>query len=153
LAVLGLAFKGDTDDIRESPAIAIIEALLKEGAQVRVYDPAATSRAKEVLPMTGVVYTNDPYDAAADSDALLILTEWKQFAKLDLLRMHSALKYPIVLDGRNLYDADEMAKAGLIYYSVGRATGVPQSMTSMTEHVGIGLHIAPQVNIPTAAVM
>jgi UDPglucose 6-dehydrogenase len=153
LAVLGLAFKGDTDDIRESPAIAIIEALLKEGAQVRVYDPAATSRAKEVLPMAGVVYANDPYDAAAGCDALLILTEWKQFAKLDLFRMHSVLKYPIVLDGRNLYDADEMANAGLIYYSVGRATGVPQHMTSMTEHTGIALHISPQVNTPTAAVM
>jgi UDPglucose 6-dehydrogenase len=103
--------------------------------------------------MTGVVYANDPYDAAAGCDALLILTEWKQFAKLDLFRMHSALKYPIVLDGRNLYDADEMANAGLIYYSVGRATGVPQNMTSMTEHAGIALHISPQVNTPTVAVM
>jgi UDPglucose 6-dehydrogenase len=153
LGVLGLAFKGDTDDIRESPAIAIIEALLTEGAQVRVYDPAATFRAKEVLPTKGVTYASDPYDAAAGCDALLILTEWKQFAKLDLLRVQSALKYPIVLDGRNLYEVDEMAAAGLIYYSVGRATGVPQHMSAMAQHAEMGLHITPPIHTPTATVM
>src|SRR6202789_3335553 len=84
LGVLGLAFKGDTDDIRESPAIAIIEALLREGAQIRVFDPAAQSRAMEVLPETGVVYAKDAYEAASGCDALLILTEWKEFAQLDL---------------------------------------------------------------------
>src|SRR5277367_2069749 len=109
LAVLGLAFKGDTDDIRESPAIAIIEALLKEGAQIRVFDPAAKSRAMEVLPQSGVVYADDAYDAASGCDALLILTEWKEFADLNLPKIHSLLKYPIVIDGRNLYDPEKMA--------------------------------------------
>ena len=103
LGVLGLAFKGDTDDIRESPAIAIIEALLKEGAQIRVFDPAAKSRAVEVLPQSGMVYADDAYDAASGCDALLILTEWKEFADLNLPKIHSLLKYPIVIDGRNLY--------------------------------------------------
>jgi UDPglucose 6-dehydrogenase len=133
LGVLGLAFKGDTDDIRESPAIAIIEALLKEGAQVRVYDPAATPRAKQSLPKGGVAYGNDPYDTAAGCDALLILTEWKEFANLDLGRLNSLLKYPIVVDGRNLYDPERMANAGLLYHSIGRAAGVPRHMSSIAQ--------------------
>ena len=131
LGVLGLAFKGDTDDIRESPAIAIIEALLREGAQIRVFDPAAQSRAMEVLPETGVVYAKDAYEAASGCDALLILTEWKEFAQLDLAKVHSLLKYPIVIDGRNLYDPEQMANAGFIYHSIGRAAGIPQHMTDV----------------------
>jgi UDPglucose 6-dehydrogenase len=137
LGVLGLAFKGETDDIRESPAIAIIEALLKEGAQIRVFDPAAMSRAMEVLPKNGVSYASDPYDAAAGSDALLILTEWKEFAGLDLAKVHSLLKYPIVIDGRNLYEPEQMASAGLIYHSIGRAAGIPRHMSSIA-HRGDG---------------
>src|SRR5882724_4240178 len=130
LGVLGLAFKGGTDDVRESPSIAIVEALLKEGAQVRVYDPAATAKAKVLIPKDGVLYAGDPYDAAEGCDALLVLTEWKEFANLDLARVRSALKHPIVIDGRNLYDPQAMADAGLLYYSIGRAVGVPQAMSS-----------------------
>ena len=126
LAVLGLAFKGDTDDIRESPAIAIIQALLKEGAQIQVYDPAAMPKATDVLPSKDVHYANDPYEAASECDALLILTEWKDFANLDLRKIRLLLKHPIVIDGRNLYKTDQMTSAGLIYYSVGRAVGVPE---------------------------
>src|SRR5258708_2650372 len=118
LAVLGLAFKGGTDDVRESPAIAIVEALLREGAQVRVYDPAATAKARLIIPKDGVLYASDPYGAAEGCDALLVLTEWKEFANLDLDRVRSVLKYPIVIDGRNLYDPKEMAHAGLLYYSI-----------------------------------
>jgi UDPglucose 6-dehydrogenase len=136
LGVLGLAFKGDTDDVRESPAIAIIEALLKEGAQIRVFDPAAQSRAKDVLPANGIVYATDAYDAASGCDALLILTEWKEFSELDLLKVHSLLKYPIVIDGRNLYEPGKMANAGLIYHSIGRALGVPEHMSSVAHHGG-----------------
>jgi UDPglucose 6-dehydrogenase len=136
LGVLGLAFKGDTDDIRESPAIAIIQALLKDGAQVRVYDPAAISRAKEVLGNDGVSYARDPYDAATGSDALLILTEWREFAALDLTKLRSLLKYPIVIDGRNLYEPAKMASAGLIYHSIGRASGIPQQMSPVAEQAG-----------------
>jgi UDPglucose 6-dehydrogenase len=131
LAVLGLAFKGDTDDIRESPAIEIIEALLREGTTVRVYDPAATEKALLVLPSNGVVMATDPYQAAANSDALLILTEWPEFASLELSRIRSLLKYPIVIDGRNLYEPQEMTDAGLIYHSIGRSVGVPPQMSSV----------------------
>src|SRR5271154_2770229 len=131
LAVLGLAFKGDTDDIRESPAIEIIETLLREGSTVRVYDPAAAEKALRVLPTTGVVFTADPYEAAADSDALLILTEWPEFANLDLTRIRTLLKYPIVIDGRNLYEPQQMTDAGIIYHSIGRGVGIPQDMSSV----------------------
>jgi UDPglucose 6-dehydrogenase len=133
LAILGLAFKSDTDDIRESPALAIIEALLKEGTRVRVYDPAAMPKAKQHLPSTGVEYAADPYDAISNCDAVLILTEWKEFATLDLARLRSLLKYPIVIDGRNLYDPRQMADAGLMYHSVGRPMRSPEHMASITE--------------------
>jgi len=131
LAVLGLAFKGETDDIRESPAIEIIEALLQEGATIRVYDPAATEKAAAVLPGNGVIFSADPYDAAANSDALIILTEWPEFANLKLTRIRSLLKYPIIIDGRNLYEPQQMTDAGLIYHSIGRSVGVPQEMSSV----------------------
>jgi UDPglucose 6-dehydrogenase len=131
LAVLGLAFKGDTDDVRESPAIEIIEALLREGATVRVYDPAAAEKAASVLPAKGVEFVADPYETASNSDALLILTEWQEFAALNLLRIRSLLKYPIVVDGRNLYEPQSMTDAGLIYYSIGRTVGVPQQMSAV----------------------
>ena len=119
LAVLGLAFKGGTDDIRESPAMALVETLLQEGCRISAYDPAANERAREILK-SGVVFADNPYDAARDTDALLILTEWDEFAALDLPRLQSLLKYPIVVDGRNLYNPETMAANGFTYYSVGR---------------------------------
>lgn len=125
LAVLGLAFKGGTDDIRESPAISIVSSLLREGCEVVTYDPAAMDRAAEVLNGS-VMYAKSAYDAANRADALLILTDWEEFAALDLERIQGALRYPIVIDGRNLYDPEEMAAHGLIYYSVGRQDVVPR---------------------------
>jgi len=119
LAVLGLAFKGGTDDIRESPAILLVQELLREGCRVSAYDPAAMPRAQEVLN-SSVEFTQDPYDAATGADALLILTEWEEFAVLDLARLRKLLKYPIVIDGRNLYDPATMAAQGFTYHSVGR---------------------------------
>ncbi len=119
LAVLGLAFKGGTDDIRESPAMLTIEALLQEGCKIVAYDPAAQERAKEALGTT-VEFASDAYEAARGADALLILTEWEEFVGLDLQRIHGQLKYPIVIDGRNLYDPEVMAGLGFTYYSVGR---------------------------------
>jgi len=115
LAVLGLAFKDGTDDVRESPAIAIIEALIKEGALVTAYDPVATAKARLHLAGGQISFATDPYNAAAGSDALLILTEWKEFANLDLSRIRELLKYPIVVDGRNLYEPQRVADAGLVY--------------------------------------
>jgi UDPglucose 6-dehydrogenase len=121
LAALGLSFKGDTDDIRDSPAIAIIKQLLQSGAAVTAYDPAAMERAKEVLPpAANMKYADDPYQAAKDADALLILTDWKEFAAIDLARLNRELRFPIVIDGRNLYKPQEMQSHGFTYVSVGR---------------------------------
>ena len=121
LAVLGLAFKGETDDIRESPAIALIEMFLAEGCSIVAFDPAAIKRTKEMLPETAnLTYADTAYAAAADADALLILTDWAEFAKLDLDRLNQTLRYPIIIDGRNLYDPQVMLKHGFTYLSVGR---------------------------------
>ena len=119
LGVLGLAFKGGTDDIRESPAILLVEALLQEGCQICAYDPAAAQRAKETLK-SEIELAESAYEAAHGADALLILTEWEEFATLDLKQLHAELKYPIVIDGRNLYHPEVMAANGFTYYSVGR---------------------------------
>src|SRR6266481_1629075 len=124
LAVLGLAFKDGTDDVRESPAIQIIESLLAEKAHIVAYDPAAMERAKQVLGNT-IAYAADPYAAAEGAEALLILTEWKEFASLDLARLKRALRSPVVLDGRNLFSHAEMAEVGLNYHSVGRLAVEP----------------------------
>src|SRR5580692_7991797 len=129
LGVLGLAFKGGTDDIRESPAILLVQSLLHEGCQVRAYDPAATERAQELIHAeamrAGMKFANSAYEAAQGADALLILTEWEEFANLDLDRVRRELKYAIVIDGRNLYDPEVMAAQGFTYYSVGRAASHP----------------------------
>ena len=127
LGVLGLAFKGGTDDIRESPALFIVQALLQEGSKITAYDPAAMERVKEVIP-SGLSFANSAYEAAHGADALLILTEWEEFANLDLNRLRQELKYPIVIDGRNLYDPDVMAAQGFSYYSVGRAASHPDGV-------------------------
>jgi UDPglucose 6-dehydrogenase len=121
LAALGLAFKGDTDDIRESPAIDVIKKLLEAGAIITAYDPAAMVRAKEVLqPNAKLKFAADPYEAAKDADAVLILTDWKEFAELDLVRLNQAVRFPIVIDGRNLYKPQKMMDHGFTYVSVGR---------------------------------
>lgn len=121
IGVLGMAFKGGTDDIRESPALDIVKNLLSEGCHVCAYDPAAAARCKEVIPPGPQMhYVDDPYKAAQDSDALLILNDWQEFAELDLAKLHYTLRYPIVIDGRNLYDPAAMTKAGFTYLSVGR---------------------------------
>jgi len=125
LAVLGLAFKGGTDDIRESPAIALIRDLEQESCAIAAYDPAAMDRARVELEGLNVTFCTSPYEAAHDADALLILTDWDEFGALDLPRLRNALKYPIVLDGRNLYPTDLMAEQGFTYASVGRPTVAP----------------------------
>ncbi len=121
LGVLGLAFKGGTDDIRDSPAIEIVEMLLREGCSVDAYDPAAMERTAEVLPPSDRMhYVEDAYAAASGKDALLILTDWQEFAELDLERLYQNLRYPIILDGRNLYAPEHLAEHGFAYHSVGR---------------------------------
>lgn len=131
LGVLGLAFKGGTDDIRESPAILLVQALIQEGCQICAYDPAAHARAKEALN-SSVQFAENAYEAARDADALLILTEWEEFAALDLKQLRIELKYPIVIDGRNLYHPEVMAAHGFTYYSVGRPAVSPEPAASAT---------------------
>ena len=121
VAVLGLSFKPDTDDIRESPALPIVEGLSAGGATVRAYDPEAMPACRELYP--DIVYCDDPYDAARDADALVILTEWNQFRALELKRLQKLLKQPLVIDLRNIYQPAQMADAGFRYISVGRPEG------------------------------
>jgi UDPglucose 6-dehydrogenase len=137
LAALGLAFKGDTDDIRDSPAIAVIKKLLEAGTTITAYDPAAMERAKAVLPPSDKMsYAADLYGAAKDADAVLILTDWKEFARIDLVRLNQAVRFPIVIDGRNLYKPEQMQDHGFTYVSVGRPAryhahqGKPRGMGS-----------------------
>jgi UDPglucose 6-dehydrogenase len=121
LAALGLAFKGGTDDIRESPAIDVIRKLLEAGATVTAYDPAAMDSARRVLPPSKKLsYAAGIYEAAKDADAVLILTDWKEFAALDLVRLNQEVRFPIVIDGRNLYQPQKMLDHGFTYVSVGR---------------------------------
>jgi UDPglucose 6-dehydrogenase len=121
LAVLGLAFKNGTDDLRESPALSIIKSLLKEGCSITAYDPAAMDRANEEFgPADKVKFATGSYEALEGADACLVLTEWEDFAALDLGRIKTLLRYPIVIDGRNLFKPASMEAAGLNYYSVGR---------------------------------
>ena len=121
LAALGLAFKGDTDDIRDSPAIEIIRKLIDAGSTITAFDPAAIDKAKGVLPESeSMHYAASAYEAAEGADAVLILTDWKEFAKLDLPKLNKALKFPIIIDGRNLYKPAFMHEQGFTYVSVGR---------------------------------
>jgi UDPglucose 6-dehydrogenase len=121
LAALGLAFKCDTDDIRESPALEIIRRLLDAGACITAYDPAATERAREVLPPSDTMrYAGSVYEAAQGADAVLILTDWKEFGHIDLPELNRAVKFPIIIDGRNLYKPQHMADHGFTYVSIGR---------------------------------
>ena len=118
VAVWGLAFKQDTDDMREAPSIDIIRCLQDEGVQVRAYDPVAEEGARALLPH--VTYCPDPYDAARGADALLLLTPWSEFRQANMERVLEAMRHPIVLDGRNIYDRGEMEAMGFTYVGVGR---------------------------------
>jgi len=118
VAVWGLAFKPKTDDIREAPSIDIIRELQKSGAKIRAFDPVAKINAKRVLK--GVTFCSDPYSTVKGCDALLIATEWNEFRVLDFEHVKRLLKQPNIIDGRNIYEPDEMRKAGFNYMGVGR---------------------------------
>lgn len=126
IAVLGLAFKPDTDDIRESPAIPIVQGLQAGGAKVQAYDPAAMAPTRQILP--DITYCENAYDAVEGADALVILTEWNQFRKLETERLKQLMRGRVVVDLRNIYEPSKMAAAGFEYVSVGRETGDPRSV-------------------------
>ena len=118
IAVLGLTFKPNTDDMREAPSLALVPALLKEGAVVRAHDPQGMEQAKPLLP--GTNFCESPYRAAEGADALVIVTEWEAYRALDLERLKSVMNSPVIVDLRNIYRPDEMAAKGFQYSSVGR---------------------------------
>jgi UDPglucose 6-dehydrogenase len=118
LAVLGLTFKPNTDDIRESPAIKIIRILLERVATVAAYDPAGMEATRAMLP--DVLYAEEMYEAAEGADALILLTEWNQFRNLDWERIKTLLRRPVVFDLRNVYEPTKMRKKGFEYHCVGR---------------------------------
>ncbi|RJR15481.1 UDP-glucose/GDP-mannose dehydrogenase family protein [Candidatus Microgenomates bacterium] len=118
IGVLGLAFKPNTDDMREAPSIKIITALTQAGAKVKAYDPVASDNAKKIMP--DISYVASAYDAAKGSDALVLVTEWNEFRQLNLSKIKDTLKTPRFFDGRNVYDPEMMKKLGFHYFSVGR---------------------------------
>lgn len=120
LAVWGLAFKPQTDDMREAPSVDIIRALMKRGARFRAHDPAAMETARKVLGERAIEYFSDPYQALEGSDALLLLTEWHQFREPDFFRMKKLLRRPVIFDGRNQYDPQEMRRLRFSYHCIGR---------------------------------
>ncbi len=120
-AMWGLAFKPDTDDIREAPALYMIDALLSEGATVCAFDPEAMGNVKK-LKGDAIAYASDEYEALTNADALIICTEWAEFRTPDMERVKSALKKPVVFDGRNLYELESMKEKGFTYVSIGRNT-------------------------------
>jgi UDPglucose 6-dehydrogenase len=118
IGVLGLAFKQNTDDVRQSPAMELCRKLLGQGARLRAYDPQAMEKAKELLPDVTYVETMD--EVAEGCDALVVATEWPEFKKLDLDRAREGMTHPILFDGRNLFDPAEMVRRGFVYKSIGR---------------------------------
>jgi len=118
IGILGLSFKPNTDDIRNAPSVDIIKALQQDGAKIRAYDPQAIKKAKEVLD--NVIFCQDPYDACRNSDCLLIITEWDEFKELDFIKVKKLLKRPLIIDGRNIYEAKNLEKLGFTYISIGR---------------------------------
>lgn len=122
IAVLGLAFKPETDDIREASSIKIIKRLLDEGSYLRLYDPRAMENMREIFPEEPpqISYVKSPYEAVKEANALLIITEWDEFKELDLKKIKEVMDNPIIIDGRNVYDPSEVRELGFEYYSIGR---------------------------------
>jgi UDPglucose 6-dehydrogenase len=118
VGILGLAFKPDTDDMREAPSIKIIHQLQKHGAKIKAYDPVAMGNAKRIL--SDVVYYTNVFDMAKNCDALVIVTEWNEFRQLDLQKLKEIMAHPIIFDGRNIYEPRAVRALGFTYFGVGR---------------------------------
>lgn len=122
IAIWGLSFKPNTDDIRHAPSIKVVSLILKHGAKVRLYDPKAMNNFKRLFPEDkDLSYAQDMYQALVDCEALLILTEWEEFKKADLQRVKNLLRLPIIIDGRNIYEPSKMKEEGFEYYCMGRS--------------------------------
>jgi UDPglucose 6-dehydrogenase len=119
IGLLGLAFKPNTDDMRDAPSITIAELLINDGAAVKAYDPVAMEQARRVIPK-GVKMARDPYDLVGGCDAVVVVTDWNEFKQLDMSRVKSLMKEPVIVDGRNIYDPDLMKQLGFHYRGVGR---------------------------------
>ncbi|MBM3217513.1 MAG: UDP-glucose/GDP-mannose dehydrogenase family protein [Candidatus Rokubacteria bacterium] len=124
IAVLGLAFKPNTDDMREAKSLEIVTQLLEAGATVRAYDPVAMDNARKILPAV-VEYAESPYAAAEDADAVALVTEWNEFKFLNLERLRSVMRQPVVFDGRNIWEPERMRRLGFAYHSIGRRPAHP----------------------------
>lgn len=118
LAVWGLSFKPNTDDLREAPSLSILPALTSAGARLRVYDPVSMPKARTMFRKAK--FCRNPYEAAQGADAILILTEWNEFKQVDFQKLKSIVKQPLLVDGRNMYDPREMAEKGFVYHGIGR---------------------------------
>ena len=123
-ALWGLAFKPNTDDIREAPALYIIDALLKEGAKITVFDPEAMNNVRDLLG-DKIAYTENQYDTLKGADALIIATEWNEFRTPNFLKMVTTLKNKVIFDGRNLFDVNAIKELGFYYESIGRPAAIP----------------------------
>lgn len=133
IGILGLAFKPNTDDMREAASVDIIRWLTAQGATVRVYDPVATDTGREALEREGVhmesiIFCQNAYEVATGADALVIITEWNEFKSLDMYQIKNAMRHPVLIDGRNVYEASEMKRIGFTYRGIGRGTGPDPSV-------------------------
>jgi UDPglucose 6-dehydrogenase len=118
IGILGLSFKPNSDDMREATSLSIISLLQQEGCQVKAYDPLAMPMAARLMPQ--VTYFSDAYQVAVGSDALILVTDWDEFKELDMVRIASSMKHPILIDGRNLLDPDKVTEANIVYEGIGR---------------------------------
>ena len=144
IGVLGLAFKPNTDDMREAAAVDIIRWITSQGATVRTYDPVAMKTGRVALEQAGVqmdavVFCNDPYSAAAQVDALVIVTEWNEFKSLNLQRLRDTMLKPVIIDGRNIYEAADMNRYGFIYRGIGRGNNSSNSLQSAEDEAAASL--------------
>jgi UDPglucose 6-dehydrogenase len=145
VGILGLSFKPNTDDLRESPALDIIHLLRTEGARLQVFDPEAMDKARAVVK--GVEFCDDAYGAAAGAEALLLVTDWNEFKQLDMARIKRLMANPLLIDGRNIYDRTKLRRLGFDYYGVGRG----QAPNGPDGGTGEDLSIGPAVPAPEAA--
>jgi UDPglucose 6-dehydrogenase len=123
VGILGLSFKPNTNDLREAPSLAIAQALMKEGATVRAYDPAALEEATQILP--DLIACRDSYEAATGADGIILMTEWNEFRNLDFAKLKTLVRTPILIDLRNVYESSRVTSFGFRHISVGRLTREP----------------------------